>query len=139
MSIQVLTLYPSEPIGIPSRDLGAHQTVNRATQGPHTIHGWQVKQCWKNIDKFSLNHITFMDRKSSHKTMMEAPLARRWFITKHLCGMCSISKFLLSWKESSTNNCPRFGSPEDTRHVWECLANIMNTLWQLHSNNQAES
>jgi hypothetical protein len=64
-------------------------------------------------------------------TMQEAKLPRRWFIKKHLCGMCGVGKFLVQWKEAQVDQCPRCGAPEDARHVWEFRASSTIEKWHL--------
>jgi hypothetical protein len=41
---------------------------------------------------------------------------------KHLSGMCGVNKFLVIWKEKTSDKCPGCGQHEGARHKWSCPA-----------------
>jgi hypothetical protein len=64
------------------------------------------------------------------KAMEESPRSRRFFLTKHMAGMCGVGKFMMKWKEHDNPNCPRCGQFEDAPHVWICTGCDANLVWK---------
>jgi hypothetical protein len=61
--------------------------------------------------------------------MKEVPRKRRIFISKHICGMCGVGKFMHRWKQCNDSSCPRCGEHEDARHVWTCHGKGADDIW----------
>jgi hypothetical protein len=95
------------------------------------IHGAKVVAYWLEKQKIQEQHLEFMDWRNAKTTMVKSKLPMGWFITKHLCGMCGVGKFLLRWKEATSDSCLRCGQQEDARHVWTCAAVSTAETWQL--------
>jgi hypothetical protein len=61
--------------------------------------------------------------------MKEVPRKRRIFISKPVCGMCGVGKFMHRWKQRNDSSCPRCGEHEDARHVWSCHGKGADDIW----------
>ena len=42
------------------------------------------------------------------------------FSSKHMSGICLVSKMKVIWGQADTNECPRCGHPEDVCHITRC-------------------
>jgi len=68
----------------------------------------------------STENIPLVDWPNIGYAMKKVPRARRFFITKHISGMCGVGKFMKRWREWEDDLCPRCGVQEDAPHVWLC-------------------
>jgi hypothetical protein len=94
------------------------------------VHGPSALNYWEKHGKFPNEYEKDINWEGVGSTFKALPLPRRWFITKHLAGMCGVGKFLVRWKEKETACCPRCGEYEDARHVWLCNNVDARNLWK---------
>jgi hypothetical protein len=94
------------------------------------VHGPMALKYWETHGKSTSEHTQDINWGGVGRTMKALPLQRRWFITKHLTGMCGVGKFLVRWKEKESSDCPRCGAYEDAQHVWLCCHVDVRNLWK---------
>ncbi len=70
-----------------------------------------------------------IDWKVINRAMKDSTLNKKWFIVKHVSGMCGVGKFMVRWKERETAACPRCGKHEDATHVWQCQDEEATLTW----------
>jgi hypothetical protein len=66
------------------------------------VHGPAAIRYWTSKGKLPQDYQEELDWETLGQAMMSLPTPRRWFVTKHLSGMCGIGKFLVRWKEKNT-------------------------------------
>jgi hypothetical protein len=84
---------------------------------------WCSKFSWRQEESQSI------DWKLVGKAMKALPRSRRFFISKHVSGMCGVGKFMQCWREWESLNCPRCGLFEDAQHVWRCKGLGTEEIW----------
>jgi len=70
-----------------------------------------------------------VDWQTIGKAMRTQRRTRRFFLTKHVAGMCGVGKFMKRWKEWDQDTCPRCGEYEDAPHVWQCKGQGTKAIW----------
>jgi hypothetical protein len=61
--------------------------------------------------------------------MKALPRSCRFFISKHVSGMCGVVEFMQRWRKWESPNCPRCGLFEDAQHVWRCKGLGTEEIW----------
>jgi hypothetical protein len=102
------------------------------------IHGKEAIDYWLQKEKLNSETRSLMVWDPIGKAITQTPLPRRWFLSKHISGMCGVGKFTKIWKDTETAACPRCGDFEDAPHVWSCKAKAVQLIWdsqldKLHS------
>jgi hypothetical protein len=102
------------------------------------IHGKEAIDYWLRKEKLNSETCSLMAWDSIGKAITQTPLPRRWFLSKHISGMCGVGKFTTIWKDTETATCPRCGDYEDAPHVWRCKDKAVQLIWdsqldKLHS------
>ncbi len=102
------------------------------------IHGKEAIDYWLRKEKLNSETCSLMASDTIRKAIIQTPLPRRWFLSKHISGMCGVGKFTTIWKDTESAACPRCGDYEDAPHVWSCKAKAVQLIWdsqldKLHS------
>jgi len=98
------------------------ESIYSAVHRPESEAYWENKEGQKD-------GIALVDWKNIGYAMKKAPRTRRVFLTKHICGMCGLGKFMKRWKEWEEDACPRCGAQEDAPHVWLCKGQGTEDRW----------
>jgi hypothetical protein len=93
------------------------------------VHSPAAKSYWINRGKLTDSSAPHTNWRAINHAMASAPKRYNRFISKHASGMCGVGKFLVRWKESDTDACPRCGLREDATHVWICRAPEATSTW----------
>jgi hypothetical protein len=105
-------------------------TSNISTSIYTYIHNYQGDQYWlpkPDVNKALLKEVDWM---AAEIALQSIPRQIRVFLTKHVCGMCGVGKFMQRWKEWQHDSCLRCGTREDASHVWLCQGQDINLLWE---------
>jgi hypothetical protein len=94
------------------------------------VHTPSVKNYWMRKDNISKEVIESIYRDSVGDAMKEVPRKCRVFISKHVCGMCGVGKFMHQWKLRQDSSCPRCGEHEDSCHVLTCNGKGADNVWE---------
>ena len=94
------------------------------------VHAKEAKEYWMRKDQLPMRTIEQVDWEVIGTAMKETKRARRVFLSKHICGMCGVGKFMKLWKKRQDDRCPRCGEHEDAPHVWTCHDAGANDIWE---------
>jgi len=105
-------------------------TSNLSTAIYTYIHSYQGDQYWLTKPDVNEALLKEVDWKATKAALKSIPRQQRVFLTKHVCGMCGLGKFLKRWKEWQHDSCLRCGTREDASHIWLYNGQDTNLLWE---------
>ncbi len=94
------------------------------------VHGPTAFRHWTSKGKRPQDYEEELDWETLGQAMKSLPTPRRWFVTKHISGMCGVRKFLVRWKEKNIPDCPCCGAFEDAKHAWICSHPEVRNMWK---------
>jgi len=110
--------------------LGSKKLTSRLQSQIYShVHDHDGSTYWSDKPSCSPEVVDLVDWKAIGQSMMGTKRSRRVFVTKHVAGMCGVSKFMYRWKQWDKDQCPRCGEPEDAPHVWTCKDSGARDLW----------
>lgn len=92
------------------------------------VQGGQCRVYWDR--RLGEGAFDCIDWEVTSQAMKGVPRGRQQWISKHSSGMCGTGKMALQMGLRPTDECPRCGEPEDSKHVWQCQADVASQLWE---------
>jgi hypothetical protein len=71
---------------------------------------------WDEKDRMGQDRSMRVNWEACEAAMKRLKIARRHWIAKHTKGMCGVGKWLVTWQERETEDCPRCSEFKDARH-----------------------